>query len=184
MIKLDSVEVRQALVPVVRVLLHDPDLVLDAADTAERAGARINLDFAQIIVVVLESLFTDDNVPAAGDRRHDKVGGARLRQFEFYSVFVTRIDLADRLKQDTARNADALRRFGDAIKGGLYILGRQLGAVVKLHALAQEKGVGFVVFGNLPAVRQIRDDGLATVARITPDQIVEHAALGAQVVDR
>jgi len=32
-------------------------------------------------------------------------------------------------------------------------------------------------------VRQIRDDGLATVARIAPDQVVEHAPLGAEIID-
>jgi len=33
-------------------------------------------------------------------------------------------------------------------------------------------------------MRQIGDDGLAAVARITPDQVVEHAALSADVADR
>src|SRR6202045_3621499 len=33
-------------------------------------------------------------------------------------------------------------------------------------------------------MRQIGDDGLATVAWITPDQVVEHAALSADVADR
>jgi hypothetical protein len=31
-------------------------------------------------------------------------------------------------------------------------------------------------------VRQIRDDGLAAVARIVADQVVEHATLGAEIV--
>ena len=56
-------------------------------------------------------------------------------------------------------------------------------AVVELHALAQVERVGLAVLGDLPAMRQIGDDGLAAVARIAPDQVVEHAALGADVAD-
>ena len=59
----------------------------------------------------------------------------------------------------------------------------QLRAVVELHALAQKERVGLAVLGDLPAMRQIGDDGLAAVARIAPDQVVEHAALRAQAVD-
>ena len=49
--------------------------------------------------------------------------------------------------------------------------------------LAQEERVGFAVLGDLPAVREIRDDGLAAVARIAADEIVEHAALAAQIIN-
>ena len=35
------VEIRQSLVPVIRVLLHHPDFVLDAPDAAKRAGAGV-----------------------------------------------------------------------------------------------------------------------------------------------
>ena len=90
----------------------------------------------------------------------------------------------DRLEQHAARDADALRRLADAVEGGLHVVRGQLGAVVELHALAQEERVGLAVLGDLPAMRQIGDDGLAAVARIAPDQVVEHAALGAEIVDR
>src|SRR5205807_5534184 len=39
------------------------------------------------------------------------------------------------------------------------------------------------VLGDFPAMRQIGDDGLPTVARITPDQVVEHATLSADIAD-
>ena len=67
-------------------------------------------------------------------------------------------------------------RLGDAIEGGFHIFGGQLCAVVELHILAQEEGVGLAVLGDLPAMRQIRDDRLAAVAGVVPDQIVEHAS--------
>src|SRR6516164_6728993 len=43
--------------------------------------------------------------------------------------------------------------------------------------------VGLAVLGDLPAMRQVGDDRLAAVARVAPDQVVEHASLGAQVED-
>ena len=75
----------------------------------------------------------------------------------------------------------ALRRLGDPVEGGLYVISCQLGAVAELHALAQEEGVGLAVLGDLPAMRQIGDDGFAAVARVAADQVVEHAAHSAQI---
>ncbi len=93
------------------------------------------------------------------------------------TVYLSRaLDLADRLEQDAARNGDAFRRLGDPVEGGLDVLRGQLGAVAELDALAQQEGVGLAVLGDLPAMRQIGDDGLAAVARVAPDQIVEHAS--------
>src|SRR5439155_23316530 len=105
--ELESVEIRQSLVPVIRVLLYGPDFVLDAPDAAKGAGAGVNDDFAQIVVVVLQSLFADDDVPATGERRHHEVDRARLGQLELDGVFIARGDLADRAEQDATRDADA-----------------------------------------------------------------------------
>ena len=52
-----------------------------------------------------------------------------------------------------------------------------------MYALAQKERIGLAVLGDLPAMREVRNDGLAAVARIVPDQVVEHAALGADVAD-
>src|SRR6266478_3885752 len=43
------------------------------------------------------------------------------------------------------------------------------------------EGIGLAVLGDLPAMRQIRDDRLAAVARVMPDQIVEHACHGTEI---
>src|SRR5262249_20681331 len=59
----------------------------------------------------------------------------------------------------------------------LDIFSGQLPAIVKLHAFAQKKRVGFAIFGHLPTVRQVGDDGLSAVAWVTPDEIVIHAEL-------
>src|SRR6266481_3600024 len=68
--------------------------------------------------------------------------------------------------------------LGDAIVGGLHVLRGQLCAVVELHALAQMERVGLAIRGNLPAMRQIRDNRLGAIVGIVPDQIVEHAGCG------
>src|SRR5205807_6167776 len=96
---------------------------------------------------------------------------------------VARVDLADRPEQRSARDADAGRRFRDAVEGRFYISRCEIRPVVELDTLTQVKCVGLAVLGDFPAMRQIGDDGLATVARITPDQIVERAALSADIAD-
>src|SRR4029077_2512118 len=86
-------------------------------------------------------------------------------------------------EQRSARDADAGRRFRDAVEGRFYVSRCEMRPVVELDTLAQVKCVGLAVLGDFPAMCQIGDDGLATVARITPDQVVEHAALSADVAD-
>ena len=182
-VELDAVEIGQALVPVVGVLLHHPDFVLDAALALERSGAGDIDDAAQVVLVVLQRLLAHDAVPAAGDRAHDEGGRPRLRELELHGVLVRRGDLAHRGEQGAARDADARRRLGDTVEGRLDVFRGELGAVVELHVLAQVEGVGLAVLGDLPAMREIGNDGLAAVARVAPDQVVEHAALAAQAVD-
>src|SRR5262249_53054489 len=77
--------------------------------------------------------------------------------------------------------ADAGRWFRDAVEGRFYVSRCKIRAVVELDTLAEVKCVGLGVLCDFPAMRQIGNDGLATVARITPDQVVEHAALSADI---
>src|SRR4029077_1783079 len=86
-------------------------------------------------------------------------------------------------EQRSARDADAGRWFRDAVEGRFYVSRCEIRPVVELDTLAEVKCVGLAVLRDFPAMRQIGHDGLATVARITPDQVVEHAALGADVAD-
>ena len=180
----DAVEVRQPLVPVVRVLFHHPDLVLDPALALERSGAGNVDDAAQVALIVVQRLLAHDAVPAAGEGRHHEAGGPRLGQLEHHRLLVGRRDLADGRKQRAARDHHAGRRLADAVVGRLHVLRREVRAVVELHALAQVESVGLAVLGDLPAVRQVGNDGLARIARVAPHQVVEHAALAAQAVDR
>src|SRR6516165_7606549 len=175
MIELDPVEIRQPLVPVIWIPLHYPEFVLDTANAAKRAGAGVGDHLPQIVVVIFQRLFANDDIPAAGERRHHEADRARLRQLEFDGVFVARVDLANRLEQDAARNADPGGGLGDAIVGGLHVLRGQLGAVVELHALAQMERVRPAIRGNLPAMRQIRDNRLGAIVgmpwRSTPPDL-------------
>src|SRR5262249_16940083 len=147
----------------VGVPLHDPGFILDIPDAAERTGARDVQYLAQVPAIVFQSLLADDDVPATGDRRHHETRRARIAELELDRVLVRRGDLADRAEQHAARNADALRRLADAVERRLDVLGRELCAVMERDTLAQEEGVGLAVLRDLPAVRQIRDDGLAAV---------------------
>ena len=113
-----------------------------------------------------------------------KLAGRGADELEFNSIFVARLDLVDRLEQDAARNADASWRFGDPVERRLHVIGRQFRAVVKLHALAQKERVGRAVLGDSPTMCQVRNDRLAAVAWIMPDQIVEHATLGTDIAHR
>src|SRR5262249_25680946 len=169
--------------PVIGVALHDPDFVLDPPLALEGSGARDVDDAPKVIVVVLQRFLAEDDVPAAGKARHDEVRRTRLRQPELDGVLVAHDDLVHRGEQDRARNGDAGRRLDDAVVGCLDVVGGKLGAIVELHVLAQEEGIGLAVFGDLPAVGEIGNNGLATIARIAANEVVEHAALAAEAVD-
>src|SRR4029077_3882463 len=99
------------------------------------------------------------------------------------AFLVRRVDPAADREQRGARDSDAGRWFRDAVEGRFYISRCEIRPVMELDALAQVKRVGLAVLGDFPAMRQIGDDGLATVARISPDQVVEHATLSADVAD-
>ena len=165
-IELDAVEVGHLLVPIVRVALHYPDFVLDAPLALVWAGAGNIEDAPQVLLVVLERLLAHDDIPAAGKRRHDEVRRPRLSQLELDRMRVAHVDLAHRLEKDRARDGDACRWLGNPVVCGLHVVGGELGAVVKLHVFAQEEGIGLAVLGDLPAVGEIGNDGLAAVAGI------------------
>src|SRR5260370_6752180 len=136
-----------------------------------------------MLIILFQRLHAEDHVPAAGEGGHHEIDGAWCGQLEFDSVVVARVYLADRPEQRSARDADAGRWFRDAVEGRFYVSRCEIRAVVELDALAQVKRIGLGVPGDFPAMRQIGDDGLATVARITPNQVVEHAALSADLPD-
>src|SRR5262245_57210075 len=52
-IELQTVEIRQTLVPVVWISLHHPDLFINALFMSERSGTWIIHHLAQVVVVVL-----------------------------------------------------------------------------------------------------------------------------------
>ena len=62
----------------------------------------------------------------------------------------------------------------------MHIVGGEISPIVELHALAQKKGIGLAIGGNLPTLRQVWNDRLA-VHWMTPDQVVVHGALGRHV---
>ena len=183
-IQLGAVEVGQALVPVVGVFLHHPDFVLDAALALERSGAWNVGDATQVALVIVQRLLADDAVPARSEGRHHEARGSGLAELEDHRLLVGRLDFTHRREQSRARDHHALWRLADAVIGGLHVRRGEVRAVMELHALAQVEGVGLAVLRDLPAVRQVRDDRLARIARIAPHQIVVHAALAAEAVDR
>src|SRR5262249_16189336 len=119
MVDFDAIKVRQTFVPVVRVSLHYPDFVLDPALRLEGAGPRDVKDLAEIIIVLFQRLLAKDYVPAAGKGGHHEIDGAWRGELELDRVLVARVDLADRLEQRSARDADARGRLGDAVEGRL-----------------------------------------------------------------
>ena len=104
MVELNAVEVGKLLVPVIRVTLHHPDFVLYPPLALERPRSRNIDDAAQIVLIVLKRLFAEDDVPAAGEARHDEVGRSWLGELELDRVLVANVDLAHRAEQDRARD--------------------------------------------------------------------------------
>src|SRR5215813_10390185 len=108
---------------------------------------------------------------------------ACLTELKLDGVRITDVDLAHGRKEGGTGTTKASGRPDKAGIGGFDIFRRQITPIVELHAPAQEKRVGFAVFGNLPTMRQVRNDALPAVAWITPDQIVIHTALCADIGD-
>jgi hypothetical protein len=95
-------------------------------------------------------------------------------------VWIDDLDLTHRRKERLTRHADAFGRPDDARKGGVDILGGEIGAVVEFDALTQVKRVRFAVGRDVPAMGQIGDNAL-TVTWVAADQIVVHGPLGSHV---
>ena len=102
-------------------------------------------------------------------------------QLNLERVRVVHVDCAHGRKQRCAGAAETCRGPDDAGVGRLDIVGGQISTVVEFHPLAQEEGIGLAIGRNLPTVREVWDNGLAAVYRITPDEVVIHAALHAHV---
>src|SRR5262249_560961 len=124
-----------------------------------------------------------NDIPAAGKRPQHKILRACLTQFKLNGVRITHVDLAYSRKEGCAWATEASGGCDDASIRGFDIFSSKITTVVKFHALAQEKRIGFAVFGNLPTMRQVWNDTLPTVPRVTPDQIVVHTALSAHIGD-
>ena len=145
MIELDPVQIGQPLHPVVGVLLHNPDFLLDAAGAAEGAGPRHVEGLAQVVSVVLQGLLADDGVPAAGERRHDEGGRTRRGEFEAHRVAVEDGNRLHRGEERAARDVNPLRRPHDTVERRLDVVRRELGAVGKQNPLAQEERIAHSV---------------------------------------
>src|SRR5215510_11524021 len=146
----------------------------------ERARAGKGFDRAQAIIVVLQRLFTYDDVPAAGKGAKHKVFRACLTQLELDGMRVAHVDHFHSRKQRRTWTTKTLRRKDDAREGGVHIVSSEISPIVELHALAQEEGIGLAIRFNLPALRQVWNDRL-TVQGMPPNQVVVHGALGRHV---
>src|SRR5262249_53282128 len=108
---------------------------------------------------------------------------ACLTEFKLDSVGITHVDLTHGREQGRAWATEASGGRDEAGGGGFHVFPGEIATVVEFDALTQEKRVGFAIFGNFPTVGQVRDDTLPAVARVAPDQVVVHAALGTNIGD-
>src|SRR2546422_10222852 len=134
MVDLELVDEWQALVPVVRVLLHDPDFLVLPRHVTEGPGAWIVHDLAQVAAVVVERLLPHDDVPPAGERAQHETAGPRLLQPELDLMRIDDANLRERREQRSAGDHDTLRRPRDARERRVHVLRGEVGAVVELDA--------------------------------------------------
>src|SRR5262249_43052317 len=144
--------------------------------------ARIARDLAEIAVVFVQCLPTDDDVEAAREGGQHELRGTRLTEPELDPMLIEHGDLAHSREERGSWTDDALRWPDDPRERRLHVLGRELGTVVKLHAAAEMERVARPVGQDVPLPREIRDDRLA-VARVAPDEVVVHGPLGSEIGD-
>jgi hypothetical protein len=149
----------------------------------ERAGARIIHHVPQVIVIVLERLLAHNNIPPTGKRPQHEILGTGLVQREFDGVGVADIDGTHRREQWGTRTTKTCGGPDDPRIGGLDVVRGQRRTIVKVHTFPEEKGVSLAIRRNLPTVREVWDNGLPTVDRVTADQVIIHTALGPHIGD-
>src|SRR5262249_1005715 len=119
MIDLQAVQIGQALVPVVGVLLHDPDFFVSPLYVFEWACAGKGFDWAQAVIVLFQGLFTHDDVPATGKGSQHKILWARFAQLELDGMAVAHVDRFHSRKEGRTWTAKALGGKDDAREGGV-----------------------------------------------------------------
>src|SRR5262249_18058139 len=134
-IELDAIEIRQTLVPVVWISLHDPDLFIDTLFMPKWTSTWTIHHLTQVVVVVLQCLLAHDDVPATGKRPEHEILRACLAQFKLDSVGITHVDLAHSRKERRAWTTEASGRRDETGVRGLDILRGKITTVVELHAL-------------------------------------------------
>src|SRR5712691_365374 len=136
MVDLQTVEIGQAGVPVLRILLYNPDFFIGPRYVPEWACAGEIGHIPEVIVVVLQGLLAHDDIPAAGEGAEHEVRWTGFAQLELDGIAVADSDLAHRREQGSAWDADAFRRPDNPGIGGFDILRRELCPVVELDPLA------------------------------------------------
>src|SRR5437879_4485276 len=177
-----TVQIREGGVPVVRVPLHEPDFVLLSRDVPERAGPWVVRGLSKVVVVLLQGLLADDDVPAAGEGREHKATRPGFLESELDLVGTEHANLAHGGEERSAWNYDPRRGPDDPGERRLHVLCGEVGPVVKLHAAPQVEGVALAVGCDVPTVGEVGNDRLP-VAGVAADQVVVHGPLRPDVGD-
>src|SRR5262245_9339732 len=136
MIHLHCVQVRQALIPVVGITLHDPDFFIHALHMSERPRAWVIHHLTQVVIVLFQSLLAYNDIPPTGKGPQHKLLRPRLAELELDDVRVTHVDLPDGRKQRRTRDTHPGGGPDDTLVRGLDIVSRKLPAIMELHTLA------------------------------------------------
>src|SRR5262249_49868637 len=119
MIDLQAVQIGQALVPVVGVLLHDPDFFVSPLHVFEWACAGKGFDRAGVVLFLFQVFFAHDDVPATGKGPQYEILWARFAQLELDSMAVAHVDRFHSREEGRTWTAKTLGRKDDAREGGV-----------------------------------------------------------------
>ena len=176
----DPVELGHAGLEVVGVALEHEPLAERPFRQLEGAGAdRVLAEVGAVLV----DLLLGHGVGEV-DRHDVEEGGVRPRQLEHDRVRIGHLDARDRAEE---AGAGALRGgVQHALDRILDVLGRQLAAVVELHAGAQLEGVGLPVGRDLVALGQVRHElhGAGLVVHQPVEQALDDRPVLPVVADR
>ena len=136
MVDLDTVKIRQPLIPIVGVLLHDPDFLVNAAHMPEGTSAGEVGDITQVVLVLLKRFLAHDDVPTAGKGPEHERRWAEFAEVERDGVGIDNPDLIHRRKEWRAGHADSFWGPDDTREGRMHIFGGEVGAIVEFYSLA------------------------------------------------
>ncbi len=109
----------------------------------ERSCSGVIVHFPQVAVVIVQSLFLHNDIPAMCHGGQHPARATRVTQFELNREWVQYVDLGHGAKVSLSAADKIVLREDDALIRGFNILCTKVGPIVELHPIPKEECISF-----------------------------------------